>query len=109
MDVNGNYEYFELNGVVEIGVPVKFDMSQNYPNPFNPVTKINFDLPVDSKITMVVYDVTGKEIAKIVNNEFRKAGYHTVQFNGSGFSSGVYFYSIKTDKNVMTKKMLLVK
>ncbi len=109
VDVNGNYEYFELNGVVEIGVPVKFDMSQNYPNPFNPVTKINFDLPVDSKITMVVYDVTGKEIAKIVNNEFRKAGYHTVQFNGSGFSSGVYFYSIKTDKNVMTKKMLLVK
>ena len=108
-DYNGNFEYFELEGEVEVGVPAKFELSQNYPNPFNPVTKIDFALPVDSKVSMMIYDVTGREIAKIVNSEFRKAGYHTVQFNGAGFSSGVYFYSIKTDKNVMTKKMLLVK
>ena len=108
-DYNGNFEYFELVGEVEVGVPAKFELSQNYPNPFNPVTKIDFALPVDSKVSMMIYDVTGREIAKIVNSEFRKAGYHTVQFNGAGFSSGVYFYSIKTDKNVMTKKMLLVK
>ncbi len=109
IDFNGNHEYHNLSGEVEVGVPVKFEISQNYPNPFNPVTKIDFALPVDSKVSMMIYDVTGREIAKIVNNEFKKAGYHTVQFNGAGFSSGVYFYRIQSEKNVMTKKMLLVK
>ncbi len=109
VDVNGNYEYFDLQSAVEVGVPSKYSLGQNYPNPFNPVTKINFDLPEDSRITMVVYDVTGREVAKIVNNEFRKAGYHTIQFNGSSFASGVYFYSISTESYVMTKKMLLIK
>jgi hypothetical protein len=54
---------------IEIGVPNKFDVSQNYPNPFNPTTKINFDLPADSKVTLVIYDVTGRQVTKLLNNE----------------------------------------
>ncbi|MCX6157804.1 MAG: T9SS type A sorting domain-containing protein, partial [Ignavibacteriae bacterium] len=92
-----------------VGVPAKYDLSQNYPNPFNPFTKVDFQLPNDSKVSVVIYDITGKEVNVIINNEFRKADYYTVMFNGSNLSSGVYFYRIIADKFVMTKKMLLLK
>ncbi len=109
MDYNGNFEYYELAGEVEVGVPAKFELSQNYPNPFNPTTKIDFALPVDSRVTLIIYDITGREITRLLNNEFRKASYYTVEFKGSTFSSGVYFYRIQADKNIMTKKMVLIK
>jgi len=109
IDYNGNFEFFNLNGVVEIGVPNKFDVSQNYPNPFNPTTKINFDLPTDSKVTLVIYDISGREVANLLNNEFRAAGYQTVEFNASKFASGVYFYSFSTETFRMTKRMMLIK
>lgn len=112
IDANGNFEYYALNGDVEIGVPNKFNISQNYPNPFNPITKIDFDLPFDSKVNIVLYDMTGREVKTLVN-ESRTAGYHTVQFNASDLSSGMYFYRIITkssDKDfIATKKMALVK
>jgi len=111
IDNNGNFAYFALNGIAEVGIPAKFDISQNYPNPFNPVTKINFDLPKDTKVNITVFDLTGREIKTIVN-EFRTAGYYTVQFDASGVSSGVYFYRIMTDggnKFIMTKKLVVVK
>jgi hypothetical protein len=112
IDHNGNFEYFSLNGEVEVGVPAKFDLSQNYPNPFNPVTKINFDLPFDSKVNISLYDITGREVKSLVN-ESRTAGYHTVQFNASDLSSGVYFYRIITKSSakdfVMTKKLAVIK
>ena len=112
IDHNGNFEYFALNGEVEVGVPAKFDLSQNYPNPFNPVTKINFDLPFDSKVNISLYDITGREVKSLVN-ESRTAGYHTVQFNASDLSSGIYFYRIMTKSSakdfVMTKKMAVIK
>ena len=109
IDYNGNFEYHNLNGIVEVGVPNKYDLSQNYPNPFNPTTKIDFQLPVDSKVSLIIYDITGREVNVILINEFKKADYYTVQFNGSNLSSGIYFYRIVTDKFVMTKKMMLVK
>jgi hypothetical protein len=65
---------------------VKFDISQNYPNPFNPSTKINFDLPFDSKVQIKIFDITGREMTQIVN-ETKTAGYHTVQFNASNFQA----------------------
>jgi hypothetical protein len=98
--------------MVDVGLPAKFNLSQNYPNPFNPATKIDFDLPFDSKVNIVLYDMTGREVRTLVN-ESRTAGYHTVQFNASGLSSGTYFYRIMTKSNsgdyVITKKMVLVK
>ncbi|MCX6158131.1 MAG: T9SS type A sorting domain-containing protein [Ignavibacteriae bacterium] len=107
-DNNGNFEYFALNGEVEVGVPNKFNLSQNYPNPFNPNTVISFQLPVDSKVSLVIYDIRGKEV-KTLLSEVRTAGYYTVPFNGSEFASGIYLYRITVDKYVMTKKMMLVK
>ncbi|MBS1494678.1 MAG: T9SS type A sorting domain-containing protein [Bacteroidetes bacterium] len=112
MDYNGNFKYYDLSNEVIIGVPSKFDISQNYPNPFNPSTKINFDLPFDSKVQIKIYDMTGKEMAQIVN-ESRTAGYYTVQFNASMLSSGIYFYQINAaggnQSFVKTMKMVLVK
>jgi hypothetical protein len=109
IDNNGNFEYHNLSGEVEVGLPTKYELSQNYPNPFNPLTKIDFQLPNDGKVTLVIYDITGREMATLLNNEFKKADYYTVMFNGSNLSSGVYFYRIAADKYVMTKKMVLVK
>ncbi|HEX2788358.1 MAG TPA: T9SS type A sorting domain-containing protein [Ignavibacteria bacterium] len=113
IDFNGNYEYHNLSGEVIVGVPGKFDLSQNYPNPFNPVTKINYDLPVDGKVNLRIYDITGREVANLVNG-IQTAGYYTIQFNASNFASGVYFYRIISEGTagqqfVMTKKMVLVK
>ena len=112
IDFNGNFEYHNLNGEVEVGVPTKYDLSQNYPNPFNPVTKINIELPFDSKVNMIIYDITGREIKTLVN-EVIQAGYHTITFNASAISSGMYFYRIKADANgkeyISTKKMALIK
>jgi hypothetical protein len=109
IDNNGNFEYFSLNGFVEIGTPNKYSVSQNYPNPFNPTTKINFELPADSKVTMVIFDISGREVAKVLNNEFRNAGYHTADFNASNLSSGIYFYRLTADNFSETKKMMLIK
>ena len=108
VDNNGNYEYFELNGEIEIGVPRKYDVSQNYPNPFNPVTKINFDLPENGLVNIRLYDILGREVTVIVN-EVRNAGYHTVQFDGSKLSSGIYFYKMNAGKFSGVKKMSLIK
>jgi hypothetical protein len=111
-DFNGNFTYFEMSSEVNIGLPTKFEMSQNYPNPFNPTTKINYDLPVDGKVSISLYDISGREVAKLVN-EVKTAGYYTVQFNASNLSSGTYFYRIsaegKGQKFNDTKKMVLIK
>lgn len=111
-DINGNFQYFNLGSNVEIGIPRKFDLSQNYPNPFNPSTKIDFDLPKDSKVRLVVYDMLGKEISRLVNGNL-KAGYHTAQFKAQGLSSGVYFYRLildsENEKHIFNGKMVLLK
>ena len=108
IDFNGNFEYFNLNNEVNVGIPAKFELSQNYPNPFNPSTQINFDIPTDSKVNIRLFDMSGKEVITLVN-EFKTSGYYTVNFNAAGLSSGVYFYSIAADNFSATKKMMLVK
>jgi hypothetical protein len=108
-DNNGNFEYFNLSGFIEIGLPVKYSVSQNYPNPFNPTTKIDFELPADSKVTIVVHDISGKEVARLLNNEFTNAGFHTADFDASKISSGIYFYRLTANNFSVTKKMMLVK
>lgn len=109
VDINGNSTAdHQLATIVEIGMPERFELSQNYPNPFNPVTKINFQLPVDDFVTLNIYDVTGRVVATLVNDHI-KAGYHTVEFNGSNIASGVYFYRISTERASQVKKMLMIK
>lgn len=112
VDFNSNYIYHLLGDEVVIGIPTKFNLSQNYPNPFNPVTKINYELPSDGFVNINLFDISGKEVASLVS-EFRNAGYQSLEFNGSGFSSGVYYYRIEfkneNEFETITKKMLLVK
>lgn len=90
------------------GVPDKYALEQNYPNPFNPSTVIKFQLPERSTVTIKVYDVLGKEVEVLVNEEL-SAGYYSVKFNASGLSTGVYYYTLKSDNFYSTNKMLLLK
>jgi len=108
IDFNGNFEYFELSEAVTIGVPDKFFLSQNYPNPFNPVTKIAYDIPVSGKVRLKIYDNTGRELITLAE-EFKEAGYYRVEFNGSRYASGVYYYKLESGNFISTKKMVLVK
>jgi hypothetical protein len=102
--------FFEKQGNSnhKINIPNEYSVSQNYPNPFNPVTNIKYQIPKDGFVTLRVYDITGREIAKLVN-EVKQAGSYTVSFNGSNFASGVYFYKIQSGDFVKVKKMVLVK
>jgi hypothetical protein len=89
--------------------PIKnFVLEQNYPNPFNPSTVISYRLPVTSKVTLKVYNALGKEIATLVNEEL-PAGSHEVVFDASILPSGVYFYQLKSDNFIETKKMIYLK
>jgi len=95
-----------VNGNTEM--PKTFWLSQNYPNPFNPTTSIGFSIPKRSFISLKIYDILGKEVSTLVN-EVRNAGSHTVTFDGSNLSSGIYFYRIETEDFIDTKKMTLIK
>ncbi|MBP9095092.1 MAG: S8 family serine peptidase [Ignavibacteria bacterium] len=112
IDYNGNFKYYNLLNEVIVGLPTEFALMQNYPNPFNPSTTINFDLPVDAKVNLLIYDITGRLVNELLNSEF-KAGYNSVKFNATNFSSGVYFYTINASSGtkdfVQTKRMILVK
>ncbi|MCY7363311.1 MAG: T9SS type A sorting domain-containing protein [Ignavibacteria bacterium] len=100
--------------------PDKYFLSQNYPNPFNPGTIISYSIPVNvkserstsqggSKVKLIVYDILGNEVVTLVN-ERKNAGSYEVEFDGSKFSSGIYFYSLTVDGNLIdTKKMILLK
>ncbi len=108
MDFNGAFRFYNLGNDVTLGIPSKFDLSQNYPNPFNPSTRINFDLPSDAKVDIRVYDLSGREM-KTLLNEFRNAGYYTLEFNAGGLASGIYFYVMRSGNFVEAKKMVLIK
>ena len=89
-------------------LPVQFKLRQNYPNPFNPTTKIKYTIPNTGIFTLKVYDVLGKEIATLVNEE-KLAGNYEVEFNAANLTSGIYFYQLKAGSFVETKKMVLIK
>ena len=98
-------------------VPSNYSLSQNYPNPFNPTTKIRFEIPNDlsflrkqesSKVSLVVYDILGKEITTLVNEQL-KPGTYEVTFDGSNLSSGIYFYQLNAGDYTKTMKMLMIK
>lgn len=89
-------------------LPEKFELSQNYPNPFNPSTNINFSIPVSGKVKLSVFDVSGREVAVLVNKDLA-AGTYKADFNASMLSSGVYFCRINAGDFTDVKKMMLVK
>ena len=90
------------------GIVGNYSLNQNYPNPFNPTTKISFALPVSGLVTLKVYDMLGKEVANLVNEQMNSGSY-SIDFNAASLSSGIYFYTLKSGSFTETKKMLLVK
>lgn len=89
-------------------IPSVFRMNQNYPNPFNPTTKINFALPKSSYVSLKVFDVTGREVATLINENLN-VGTYEYEFNATKLNSGIYFYRINADGFTSTKKMMLIK
>jgi hypothetical protein len=100
----------ELTGVNNISgsIPKSYNLYQNYPNPFNPSTKIKFDLPKSSSAKLVIYDILGREVAILVNEQL-KPGNYNIEWNASNFPSGVYFYKLVAGDYVEVKKMILIK
>ena len=88
--------------------PQHFGLKQNYPNPFNPSTRINFEIPCQSYVSLKVYNSLGEEIDELAGKEFFK-GKHSVIFDGSRLASGAYFYTLKTQDFMQTKKMFILK
>lgn len=91
-----------------IPYPTSFELFQNYPNPFNPSTIISYQLAADSFVSLKVYDILGKEIKTLVN-ESKSAGKYSINFDASNLASGVYFYQLKANDYVSTKKLALLK
>ncbi|MDZ7623904.1 MAG: T9SS type A sorting domain-containing protein [Ignavibacteriaceae bacterium] len=83
-------------------------MYQNYPNPFNPVTSIRFQIPYLQKVELKIFDILGREVITLVNEE-KMTGVYEVKFNASNLASGVYFYRLKTQDFIASKKLLLLK
>jgi hypothetical protein len=88
--------------------PTDIHLAQNYPNPFNPSTLITYHIPESGYVTLVVYDVIGKEVALLVN-EMKQAGNYSVTFDASDLPSGIYVYQMKVNIFIETKKMILMK
>jgi subtilisin-like proprotein convertase family protein len=95
-------------GIKEENIPVKYELSQNYPNPFNPTTNIKYQIANNSFVSLKIYDILGKEITTLVN-ENQKAGEYLAVFNTSGLASGVYFYKLVAGDFTEIKKMILIK
>jgi len=106
------YRVSDFSGVDDGGtgvLPAKYDLAQNYPNPFNPATTVAFDLPRASKVTLEVFNVLGQRVAVPVDTDM-PAGSHKVTWNASEQASGLYFYRLTANGNVIdTKKMMLLK
>lgn len=89
-------------------IPKLFSLSQNYPNPFNPVTNIKYQIPINTFVTVKVYDILGKEVKTLVN-EFKSVGNYSVLFDASSLASGIYFYKMSAGEFSDVKRMVLVK
>ena len=89
-------------------IPTELSLEQNYPNPFNPSTTIEFSLPASSQVSLMVYDLLGREVATLVNGRL-DAGLHSMQFDGSQLTSGIYMYRLQAGDQVQTRKLMLIK
>jgi hypothetical protein len=107
IDNDGSYEYSKI---VEVNytAPIGYSLEQNYPNPFNPSTIISYNLPIGSNVKLVVYNAVG-EIVKILENQYKEAGYYHVNFHQTGLPSGILFYKLEAGPFSELKKMILVK
>lgn len=109
IDYDGRFSYSdEVNVVVGLGTPSRFELLQNYPNPFNPVTTINYNIAQAGFVKLSVYNLLGQEIETLVN-EFKESGYYQTAFDAANLSSGVYLYKLETPSFTQIKKMVVNK
>jgi parallel beta-helix repeat protein len=109
----GTFKTSNVTSVEQEAIPTEFSLDQNYPNPFNPATVINYSLPINSFVTLKVFDMLGREVKTLINNEV-VAGRHAVEWKGDDNSgnrvaTGVYVYRVSADNFVSSKKMILIK
>jgi hypothetical protein len=97
-----------IPGKDEAALPEAFSLEAAYPNPFNPVTTLRYALPDAATVRLVVYDLLGREVARLVEG-VQQAGYHAVAFDGARLASGVYLYRLEAGAFVQTRRMTLVK
>lgn len=111
--VSGLFEFNTFRAVsneeIVDATPKEFKLNQNYPNPFNPSTMIGYQLPENSRVTLKVYDILGREVATLLNANRQIAGQHQVSFDASHLASGMYIYRLSSDRSIATKKMMLIK
>jgi hypothetical protein len=107
IDTDGKFEYSAVINI-EIANPNEYELKQNTPNPFNPSTIIAYSLPHDGSVSLIVYDIIGREVASLVN-EYQKGGNYSIIFDGSKLSSGVYICKLGSDKFSASIKMILIK
>jgi hypothetical protein len=107
IDNDGTTDYSQ-EVEIDISLPKEFALSQNYPNPFNPSTVIQFALPIDCKVVIEIFSITGEKVATVLNDEI-EAGYREINFNATNLTSGIYLYAIRAGEFKAVKKMLLVK
>ncbi len=112
--INGNSEFFgPVSAVGTLPIPDEFGLSQNYPNPFNPETTIEYQLPEDSKVTIRIYNLLGKQIRELIN-ENKQAGYLSIVWDGKDFgkndvSSGIYLIQMQAGKFHEVKKATILR
>jgi len=107
VDYDGSYSFSEEIRVSNL-VPAEYSLEQNYPNPFNPSTEIKFSIPQTTNVTLKVFDVLGREVVTLIDEQV-EAGTHSLVFRAANLASGVYYYTIITENFIQTKKMLLLK
>ena len=107
IDNDGSYKYYYSNSLA-IKSDLNYSLSQNYPNPFNPVTRINFSIPHNSNVKIEIYNGAGQLINTLLNHVLN-AGNHSINWDASKYSSGIYFYKIETGNYAKTKKCILLK
>jgi hypothetical protein len=115
MITNNQSVYLTKQFILQYSLPIEYKLEQNYPNPFNPTTKIRYSIPNvltteegNQNIVLKIYDILGNEVTTLVNEQ-KEPGYYEVDFNASGFASGVYIYRLIANNYVSVKKMMVLK
>jgi hypothetical protein len=108
IDINGDFEEFDVTLHVNIPVPDKYELGYNYPNPFNPTTNIPFSLKEAGVVKITIYNLLGQEVRTLTNSNFT-AGRHEVVFNARGLATGIYFYRLQVNGMSFMRKFVLMK
>jgi len=115
MNLEGDIPAFENNQLYivsslreAVALPEAFSLDRAYPNPFNPTTTLNFAIPVDSEVSLSVYNLQGREVSTLIDANM-DVGYHSVIWNADSYSSGVYFVKMIAGEYISTQKLMLIK